>query len=85
MIVTPTSPITAFKLGEKIDDPLTMYLSDIYTTSANLAGILALSVPCGKDSKGLPIVLQIMGPALSEELILRVGYLLERSLCMDRS
>lgn len=78
-LITPTSPTTAFKLKEKIDDPLTMYLSDIYTTSANLAGIPAISVPCGKDSKGLPIGLQIMGPPLSEELILRIGYFLERS------
>lgn len=80
LLITPTSPTTAFKLKEKIDDPLTMYLSDIYTTSANLAGIPALSVPCGKDLKGLPIGLQIMGPPLSEELILRIGYFLERSL-----
>ncbi len=80
LLITPTSSTTAFKLKEKIDDPLTMYLSDIYTTSANLAGIPAISVPCGKDSKGLPIGLQIMGPPLSEELILRIGYFLERSL-----
>ncbi|UCB53688.1 MAG: Asp-tRNA(Asn)/Glu-tRNA(Gln) amidotransferase subunit GatA, partial [Candidatus Zixiibacteriota bacterium] len=60
VIITPTSPTTAFKIGEKIDDPLTMYLSDIYTVSANLAGIPAISVPCGEDSKGLPIGLQIM-------------------------
>ncbi len=80
VIITPTSPTTAFRLGEKIDDPLTMYLSDIYTTPANLAGIPGLSIPCGKDSKGLPIGLQVMGPALSEELVLRVGYFLERSL-----
>jgi len=80
VIITPTSPTTAFKIGEKIDDPLTMYLSDIYTTSANLAGIPAISVPCGKDSKGLPIGLQIMGKPLSEGLILKVAYALERSL-----
>jgi aspartyl-tRNA(Asn)/glutamyl-tRNA(Gln) amidotransferase subunit A len=80
VIITPTSPTTAFKIGEKIDDPLTMYLSDIYTVSANLAGIPAISVPCGQDSKGLPIGLQIMGKPLSEELILRIAYTLERSL-----
>ena len=80
VLITPTSPTTAFRLGEKIDDPLTMYLSDIYTTPANLAGIPGLSIPCGKDSKGLPIGLQIMGSALSEELVLRVGYFLERTL-----
>ncbi len=80
VIITPTSPTTAFKLGEKIDDPLTMYLSDVYTISANLAGIPAISVPCGKDSEGLPIGLQIMGKPLSEDLILRVAYLLEQNL-----
>jgi aspartyl-tRNA(Asn)/glutamyl-tRNA(Gln) amidotransferase subunit A len=80
VVITPTSPTTAFKIGEKIDDPLTMYLSDIYTTSANLAGIPAISLPCGKDSKDLPIGLQIMGKPLSEGLILRVAYALEQSL-----
>ena len=79
VIITPTSPTTAFKIGEKIDDPLTMYLSDIYTTSANLTGIPAISIPCGKDSKGLPIGLQIMGKPLSEGLILKVAYALEQS------
>ncbi|KPK99562.1 MAG: glutamyl-tRNA amidotransferase [candidate division Zixibacteria bacterium SM23_73_3] len=80
VIITPTSPTTAFRIGEKIDDPLTMYLSDIYTTSANLAGIPAISVPCGKDSKGLPIGLQIMGKPLSEDLIFKVAYALEQNL-----
>jgi aspartyl-tRNA(Asn)/glutamyl-tRNA(Gln) amidotransferase subunit A len=80
VIIAPTSPTTAFKIGEKMDDPLTMYLSDIYTTSANLAGTPAISVPCGKDSKGLPIGLQIMGKSLSEGLILKVAYSLEQSL-----
>jgi aspartyl-tRNA(Asn)/glutamyl-tRNA(Gln) amidotransferase subunit A len=80
VIITPTSPTTAFKIGEKIDDPLTMYLSDVYTVSANLAGIPAISVPCGHDSKGLPIGLQIIGRPLEEELILRIAYALERSL-----
>jgi aspartyl-tRNA(Asn)/glutamyl-tRNA(Gln) amidotransferase subunit A len=80
VIITPTSPTTAFKIGEKIDDPLTMYLSDIYTVSANLAGIPAISVPCGQDSKGLPIGLQIMGKLLSEERILRIAYALEQIL-----
>lgn len=80
VIITPTSPTTAFKIGEKIDDPLTMYLSDIYTVSANLAGIPAISVPCGKDWKGLPIGLQIMGKPLWEDLILGVAYALEQNL-----
>jgi len=80
VIVTPTSPTAAFEIGEKMDDPLTMYLSDVYTVSANLAGIPAISVPCGKDSKGLPIGLQIMGKPLSEGMILNAAYALEQSL-----
>ncbi len=80
VIITPTSPTTAFRIGEKIDDPLAIYLSDIYTVSANLAGIPAISVPCGKDSKGLPVGLQIMGKPLSESLLLNVAYALEQNL-----
>ena len=76
-LVTPTSPTTSFKAGEKMDDPLQMYLSDIYTTSANLAGIPGISIPCGNDSKGLPIGLQIMGPQFGEPLILRIADFLE--------
>jgi aspartyl-tRNA(Asn)/glutamyl-tRNA(Gln) amidotransferase subunit A len=60
-----------------MDDPLQMYLSDIYTTSANLAGIPGISIPCGNDSKGLPIGLQIMGPQFGEPLILRIADFLE--------
>ena len=77
-IVTPTSPTTAFRLGEKLDDPLTMYLSDIYTVSANLAGIPAISIPCGTDRQGLPIGLQILGKEFDEPTILRVADALER-------
>jgi aspartyl-tRNA(Asn)/glutamyl-tRNA(Gln) amidotransferase subunit A len=80
VVITPTSPTTAFKIGEKIDDPLTMYLSDVYTTSANLAGIPAISVPSGRDSQGLPIGLQIMGKPLSEGLLLKVAYALQQNL-----
>jgi aspartyl-tRNA(Asn)/glutamyl-tRNA(Gln) amidotransferase subunit A len=78
VILAPTTPTTAFKIGEKIDDPLAMYLSDVYTTPANLAGIPAVAVPAGNDSKGLPIGVQIMGPHFSEELILQVGCEIER-------
>lgn len=77
-IITPTSPTTAFKLGEKIDDPLTMYLSDIYTVSANLAGIPAISIPCGNDHTGLPIGLQILGKQFDEETVLRVADFFEQ-------
>ncbi|MCU0586385.1 MAG: amidase family protein, partial [Desulfobacterales bacterium] len=69
----------AFKIGEKVDDPLTMYLSDIFTISANLAGIPALSVPCGFSAAGLPIGLQLMGRHFDEEMILRVGHAFERA------
>lgn len=69
-IITPTSPSTAFKIGEKSDDPLSMYLSDIYTASANLAGIPGISIPCGLSSEGLPIGVQLLGPAWSESKLL---------------
>lgn len=72
-LITPTSPTTAFRLGEKVDDPLQMYLSDIYTTSANLAGIPGISVPCGVDSEGLPIGLQVLGKQFDEPTILKVA------------
>jgi aspartyl-tRNA(Asn)/glutamyl-tRNA(Gln) amidotransferase subunit A len=66
VIASPTAPTTAFKLGEKVDDPLAMYLSDIYTLPASLAGVPALSVPCGLGADGLPIGLQLVAPALQE-------------------
>jgi aspartyl-tRNA(Asn)/glutamyl-tRNA(Gln) amidotransferase subunit A len=74
VIVTPTAPTTAFKLGEKTQDPLQMYLSDIYTISTNLAGLPALSLPCGFDSEVMPIGLQIIGKHFDESTILRVAY-----------
>jgi len=73
VIITPVSPTPAFGIGEKIDDPLLMYLSDIYTISANLAGIPGISVPCGRSSDGLPIGLQILGKPFDEPTILRVA------------
>jgi aspartyl-tRNA(Asn)/glutamyl-tRNA(Gln) amidotransferase subunit A len=72
-IVTPTAPTAAFKLGEKSDDPLSMYLADIYTVTADLAGIPGISVPCGKTTSGLPIGLQVLGKHFDEGTILRVG------------
>ena len=79
-IVTPTSPTAAFKIGEKADDPLQMYLMDIFTISANLAGICGISVPCGftREPK-LPIGLQLLGQPFGEETILRVAYAYEQS------
>ena len=79
-IITPTSPTTAFKLGEKLDDPITMYLSDIYTVSVNLAGIPALSVPVGPDSNRLPIGLQIMAKPFDEAMLFRVGQAIEAGM-----
>jgi len=76
-IMMPVSPTTAFKMGEKTDDPLTMYLSDIYTIAANLAGIPAISVPCGFDQTDLPIGLQILTPAFSEDKLLRIARMFE--------
>jgi aspartyl-tRNA(Asn)/glutamyl-tRNA(Gln) amidotransferase subunit A len=76
-IMMPVSPTTAFKIGEKIDDPLTMYLSDIYTIAANLAGIPGISVPCGFDEDNLPIGLQILAPAFGEDKLLRIARMFE--------
>ena len=76
-ILTPTSPTTAFKIGERADDPLAMYLSDIYTVSANLAGAPAVSVPCGISSEGLPIGLQLVGSFWSEAELLNLAHTYE--------
>jgi aspartyl-tRNA(Asn)/glutamyl-tRNA(Gln) amidotransferase subunit A len=78
-IITPTAPTTAFKIGEKTLDPLQMYLSDIYTISVNLAGLPALSLPCGFDSEGLPIGMQIIGKHFDEATILKIAYAYEQS------
>jgi aspartyl-tRNA(Asn)/glutamyl-tRNA(Gln) amidotransferase subunit A len=72
-IVTPTAPTAAFKIGEKSDDPLSMYLADIYTVTADLAGIPGISVPCGETKSGLPIGLQILGKHFDESTVLRVA------------
>src|ERR1043166_1035331 len=72
-ILTPTTPTPAFKFGEKVDDPLAMYLNDIYTVTANLAGIPGISVPCGLSSERLPIGMQLLGPNWSEPLLLRAA------------
>ena len=78
VLVAPTSPTVAFKIGEKVDDPLQMYLSDVFTLSLNLAGICGISIPCG-FADGLPVGLQIMGDAFSEEAVLRVAYAYEQA------
>ncbi|MBI5730594.1 MAG: Asp-tRNA(Asn)/Glu-tRNA(Gln) amidotransferase subunit GatA [Ignavibacteriales bacterium] len=76
LILTPTTPTTAFKLGEKSSDPLEMYLEDIYTTSANLAGIPGISIPIGKDKHGLPIGMQLMANQFDEQKLLDAGKIL---------
>ena len=78
-ILTPTSPTASFKIGEKINDPLSMYLSDIYTIPANLAGIPAISIPCGFTSDGLPIGLQILAQAFGEDTIFKAAHAFERN------
>jgi aspartyl-tRNA(Asn)/glutamyl-tRNA(Gln) amidotransferase subunit A len=78
-IVTPTTPTPAFKIGEKVDDPLQMYLSDIFTISANLAGIPGISLPCGFSKKGLPIGLQLLAKPFGEEVLLRIAYTYEKN------
>ena len=79
VIATPTAPTAAFKLGEKIDDPLAMYLADIYTVTANLAGIPGISVPCGETREGLPIGLQFLGRHFDEATLLRVAHAFEQA------
>jgi aspartyl-tRNA(Asn)/glutamyl-tRNA(Gln) amidotransferase subunit A len=76
-LLGPTTPSVAFGLGEKTDDPLEMYLSDIYTVPVNLAGVPAVSIPCGKNKAGLPIGLQIIGAQKKDEAVLKAAIALE--------
>ena len=78
VIITPTSPTVAFKLGAKLDNPLEMYLSDICTVSVNIAGIPGMSIPCGVDSEGMPIGMQIIGKKFDEETIIKTAYAFEQ-------
>jgi aspartyl-tRNA(Asn)/glutamyl-tRNA(Gln) amidotransferase subunit A len=78
VILGPTAPGTAFKLGEKSDDPVEMYLNDLYTIPANLAGLPGMSLPCGFDAKGLPIGLQLVGNYFSEAKMLNVAHQYQR-------
>jgi aspartyl-tRNA(Asn)/glutamyl-tRNA(Gln) amidotransferase subunit A len=80
LLVTPTTPSAAFRLGEKVDDPLAMYLSDIFTTPANLAGITATAVPSGAGEDGLPLSLQILGPRFGEAAVFRAARAFEREV-----
>jgi aspartyl-tRNA(Asn)/glutamyl-tRNA(Gln) amidotransferase subunit A len=78
VIVTPTAPTPAFRIGEKTDDPVSMYLADIYTVTASLAGICGISVPCGVSSEGLPIGAQVLGPHFSEGTVFRAARAIEQ-------
>jgi aspartyl-tRNA(Asn)/glutamyl-tRNA(Gln) amidotransferase subunit A len=82
LLVSPTSPTVAFRIGEKAENPLAMYLSDLLTIPANMAGLPGLSIPCGL-SEGLPVGLQLIGPQFSENTLFRVGHALERALAVD--
>jgi aspartyl-tRNA(Asn)/glutamyl-tRNA(Gln) amidotransferase subunit A len=84
VLAGPVAPTPAFRLGEKVDDPLTMYLSDIFTIAVNLAGIPGISVPCGFSRGGLPIGLQILGPPLGEEVVLQTAYAFEQATDFHR-
>jgi aspartyl-tRNA(Asn)/glutamyl-tRNA(Gln) amidotransferase subunit A len=77
VILGPAAPTTAPKLGDSLSDPIKMYLGDIYTISVNLAGLPGISVPCGLDSKGLPIGLQLIGDCFNEKKIIRTAYAYE--------
>ena len=82
LILGPTSPTPAFKIGEKTENPLEMYLADIYTVTANIAGIPAISIPCGtmkEGGKNLPVGLQLMGKWFDEETLLNAAYVFEQS------
>ena len=78
VIATPTTPTPAFRLGEKVDDPLQMYLADVFTVSANLTGLPALSIPCGFTPGNLPVGLQLTGRMFDEPVLLRTGDAYER-------
>jgi aspartyl-tRNA(Asn)/glutamyl-tRNA(Gln) amidotransferase subunit A len=79
VLAAPTSPTTAFKIGEKTSDPLAMYLSDVCTLPVNVAGLPGISVPCGFDGQGLPVGLQLIGKAFDEATLLRTAYTYEQA------
>ena len=79
-ILTPSTPSAAFKIGEKTNDPVSMYLNDIFTVPVNLAGLPAISIPAGVDAKGYPLGLQIIGKAFDEQNILNIAYAMEEKI-----
>ncbi len=78
VILTPTSPTVAFKIGEKSNNPLEMYLADICTVSVNIAGLPGISIPCGFDTQGMPIGMQLIGNKFEEEKLLNAAYAFEQ-------
>ena len=82
MLVSPTSPTVAFRLGERTENPLAMYLADVLTIPSNMAGLPGLSIPCGL-SEGLPVGLQLIGPQFAENTLFRAGHALEQALGFD--
>jgi aspartyl-tRNA(Asn)/glutamyl-tRNA(Gln) amidotransferase subunit A len=83
LLLTPTTPTPPFLLGEKLEDPLQMYLSDIYTVTVNLAGICAMNLPCGKTKSGMPVGMQLIGGAFREEVLLQMGHYIEKFLALN--
>ena len=84
VILAPAAPTTAPRLGESLIDPVKMYLSDIYTVAVNLAGLPAMSVPCGVDLKGLPIGVQLIADCFKEKNIIRAGYSIEQAVSREK-
>ena len=82
-LLTPTAPTSAFAQGERMDDPVTMYLNDVFTVPASMAGVPALSFPAGLDARGLPLGLQVIGRPFDEETIIAVGHALEQAAAFD--
>ena len=85
VILGPAAPTTAPEIGKSLQDPIKMYLGDIYTISVNLAGLPGISVPCGTDRKGLPIGLQLIGDCFKEKNIIRAAYAFEQTRTYERS
>jgi aspartyl-tRNA(Asn)/glutamyl-tRNA(Gln) amidotransferase subunit A len=77
-MITPVTPTVAFKLGEKTDDPVAMYLNDIYTVTANLVGVPGISLPCGNNHDGLPIGIQVLGKHFDESTVIRLAHAMEQ-------
>ena len=79
VILTPTAPTTAFDIGSKIQNPLEMYLMDVYTVPVNIAGVPAISIPCGKDKDGMPVGMQLIAKHFNEEKLYQVAYTFEKN------